>query len=516
MENNIRIWNITELECYTDELFKEIFLFLDNNCGTKLLDMNKSNYSILEKYVYDIAMFHLKRLQNSVNSENRENNISDNIVMKDNYFVEFWVKSKYQPSMLHVDCDEYLRKEQLEYNYPLLSSVTYLNDCNIPTIISNIDIDRYMYKEFVKDLKLFFSFPKKGKQITFDGKYYHGSANLADSFDIVKNEDRFIIAINLWDKKPNNVEYYNFNNNNNYNNFENDEQSSTMILNNKKILCLEEKELEENINLLIIPLDKDVMNYNLFENILYKRNENVFTEFASILKYNEKDDNHIIHNYKLFLDESIEQKKLESQLKTKYGNILEDMEELMNENKLIKYNNRFLQRFLHPKIYCPNVCSWIINECENYAKDNGGWTKKRHKNYPTTDLPVENVTSIASFVFESLKIITEKIRLSYGLNDDIKLDYMDLFIVKYKHDDQNFLEIHKDGSFLSFNILLSEISDFEGGGTYFDDGLIMKGEQGDLIIHTSKINHSGLPISKGTRYLLVGFLNINYNIHLVL
>ena len=138
---NVKILTLNELECYDNELFKEIDLNLDNNRGISLLDMNKSTYSILEKYVYDIAMFHIKRLQNC------ENNISDNEVLKENYYVEFWVKAKYETSTLHVDCDEYLRKNQLEYNYPVLSSVTYLNDSNIPTVITNIDMDRYMYKE---------------------------------------------------------------------------------------------------------------------------------------------------------------------------------------------------------------------------------------------------------------------------------------------------------------------------------------------------------------------------------
>lgn len=494
---SINIWNLSEFEYYTNELLKDIDLYWDNNRDTSLLDMDKSSYSTLEKYVYDIAMFHLKRLQNSESSESLDE-------IKDKYYVEFWVKNKYPTSVLHVDCDEYLKKKQLEYNYPLLSSVTYLNDSTIPTVITNIDMDRYMYKDFEKDLKLFFSFPKKGKQITFDGKYYHGSAFLEHDKAVSKNEDRYIIAVNLWNKKPTNVGYYN------YINFENDEQPSNMILNNKKIFFLEEKTLKENVNLSTINLDKDVINYKLFENILYKRNENFFTEFASILKYNEKDENHI-HNYKVFLDETIEQKKMESQLKTKSSNILEDIQELMNETNTIKYN-RFLQRFIYPKIYCPNVSSWIINECEKYAEQNGGWTKKRHESYPTTDLPVKDVPAVSEFVFESLKIITEKIKKSYGLNDDISLDYKDLFIVKYKHGDQNFLEIHKDGSFLSFNILLSQTTDFEGGGTYFDDGLIMNGKQGDLIIHMSKIDHSGLPITKGTRYLLVGFVNIQISI----
>ena len=248
---NINIWNLTELP-YMDELIKEINNYLHNE--TSLLDMNKSKYTVLEKYVHDIAMFHLKRLQKDCETDCEINN--------NTYFVEFWVKDKYQISTLHVDCDEFLKKEKLEYNYPLLSSVTYLNDSNVPTVITNIDMDRYMYKEFEKDLKLFFSFPKKGKQITFDGKYFHGSAFLEHDNDVGKNEDRYIIAVNLWNKKPTNVKYYN------YINFENDEQQSSMILNNKKMFFLEEKTLEESVNLSTINLDKDVMNYKLFENNL--------------------------------------------------------------------------------------------------------------------------------------------------------------------------------------------------------------------------------------------------------
>jgi len=489
---NINIWKLSE-QPYMDELIKEINNNLHNE--TSLLDMNKSKYSVLEKYVHDIAMFHLKRLQKDCETNNKT------------YFAEFWVKDKYKTPALHVDCDEVLKKEQLEYSYPLLSSVTYLNDSNIPTVITNIDMDRYMYKEFEKEVSMFFSFPKTGKQITFDGKYFHGSAFLEDEIDtdVGKNKDRYIIAINLWDKKPTNVDFYK------------NTRDELMYLhtndNNEPLIQLEFEELQESNNILTIGLDKDKMNYNLFENILYNPSECGFKIFDKIINHKETNSSSksAIHNYIVFLDETIEEKKLESQLKTKYGNILEDANELMHETKTIKYN-RFLQRFIYSKIYCPNVCTWLINECEKYAEKNGGWTKKRHDNYPTTDLPVENVTSIASFVFESLKIITEKITLSYGLNDDIKLDYIDLFIVKYKHDDQNFLEIHKDGSFLSFNILLSNCDDFEGGGTYFDDGLIMKGEQGDLIIHSSRINHSGLPITKGTRYLLVGFVNIHMSI----
>ena len=107
-----------------------------------------------------------------------------------------------------------------------------------------------------------------------------------------------------------------------------------------------------------------------------------------------------------------------------------------------------------------------------------------------------------------MKTVTNKIKTSYGLHDNMILNIQDLFIVKYEATSQNYLELHVDGSFLSFNVLLSNTKEFEGGGTYFDDGLTSYSEQGDMLIHSSKIKHSGLAITKGKRYLLVGFLNI--------
>jgi hypothetical protein len=214
-----------------------------------------------------------------------------------------------------------------------------------------------------------------------------------------------------------------------------------------------------------------------------------------------------IDSYKFIVDTQIEQQKLTNELKIKYGNIIDDFNEIMKPEFNIKYN-RFLQRFQYPKIYTPEMCSFIIGECEKYAHNNGGWTMKRHIKYPTTDLPVEKIPSIFGLVLETLKPIITNIKNSYGLHDEMNLQISDLFVVKYKEDSQNYLEMHCDESLLSFNILLSDKTDFEGGGTYFDDGLIVKLEQGSVVVHSSKIKHAGLPITKGTRYILVGFVNI--------
>jgi predicted 2-oxoglutarate/Fe(II)-dependent dioxygenase YbiX len=77
---------------------------------------------------------------------------------------------------------------------------------------------------------------------------------------------------------------------------------------------------------------------------------------------------------------------------------------------------------------------------------------------------------------------------------------------------QNELELHKDGSFLSVNILLSNPSDFEGGGTFFNDNTISSLEQGDVLVHSGNVMHSGVKIQKGTRYILVAFVSIIVNL----
>ena len=174
----------------------------------------------------------------------------------------------------------------------------------------------------------------------------------------------------------------------------------------------------------------------------------------------------------------------------------------------IASDNRFLQRFILNNIYSKDTCKWIINESEIYAKENGGWTTNRHEKYPTTDIPIEKIKPIFKYVLGSLDNIINKIYKYYCLPKSINLDIVDLFIVKYEESSQNKLEIHTDGSFITFSIMLSSINDYEGGGTEFSDGIKVFLDQGDVLIHSGFVKHSGLEVTKGTRYILVGFTSI--------
>jgi hypothetical protein len=164
-------------------------------------------------------------------------------------------------------------------------------------------------------------------------------------------------------------------------------------------------------------------------------------------------------------------------------------------------------------LFSKNVCEWIIFESEEYAKKNGGWMTRRHENYPTTDIPIEKIKNIFNFVLFSFSDIFNKIKKSYCFTEEVSFNIKDLFVVKYNEEIQNKLDLHHDGSFLSINILLSDPKDFEGGGTYFNDGLTVFLEQGDLLVHSGKVKHSGLPVTKGTRYIMVAFVVIDVRLN---
>jgi len=367
-------------------------------------------------------------------------------------------------------------------------------------------LECYKYKEFEQQTEVVLSIPVRNKQITFDGHFYHGSTMLSEvDADANRSDDRYILAINLWNKKPIDVEYY-----------VPDADAGTgtgtgtMFQNDVSLITLSAT-TEPNIG--SINVSNDVINYNLFNDILYNKKKEVcyvFNELIHKYRLDNNAENNIenITTFKFSLDDSIKEKQKQVELKNKYGDIMDDFKAIMDKTIDLKYN-RFLQRFTYPNTYSCDMCNYIVGECERYAKHNGGWTVDRHTSYPTTDLPVDKIPSIFGLILETLKTITGRVSASYGLDDKMVINVKDLFVVKYSADAQNQLEMHCDGSFLSFNILLNDISEFEGGGTYFDDGLTCRLNKGEMLLHSSQIKHCGLPITKGKRYLLVGFLDID-------
>ena len=118
---------------------------------------------------------------------------------------------------------------------------------------------------------------------------------------------------------------------------------------------------------------------------------------------------------------------------------------------------------------------------------------------------METVFKYCAFAFKNL---FKQIFKSYCIPEKYTVNVVDMFIVKYEVDAQKSLNIHKDGTHLSFNIMLSDINDYQGGGTYFEDGLTSYLNRGDVLVHSGHINHGSHDITKGSRYVLVVFFNI--------
>ena len=147
-----------------------------------------------------------------------------------------------------------------------------------------------------------------------------------------------------------------------------------------------------------------------------------------------------------------------------------------------------------------------------------GWRKDRHEQYPTTDLNVvtdpfsgEDREWLAGILDARLVPLIERV---YGI-PPASIRANDMFVVRYDpggDGGQPALGKHTDSSHVSFNVLLNDA--FEGGGTRYHDRV--KGEHvdvrpvpGEVLLNNACVHHEGLPTTAGTRYILVGFLNVD-------
>jgi hypothetical protein len=133
--------------------------------------------------------------------------------------------------------------------------------------------------------------------------------------------------------------------------------------------------------------------------------------------------------------------------------------------------------------------------------------------FPTRDLPVSLFTDskLVEEVYGAIKeTMIPAIATLFQLSvEDIPIK--DVFIVKYEGDTEyRGLAQHTDNSAFSFNALLSDPKQFSGGGTNFEfignSSTALSPSKGSALLHRGALKHSGIPITSGVRYILVGFL----------
>eukprot|EP01134_Creolimax_fragrantissima_P001186 CFRG1186T1 len=163
----------------------------------------------------------------------------------------------------------------------------------------------------------------------------------------------------------------------------------------------------------------------------------------------------------------------------------------------------------------------VLDACEDFAKERGGWGTVRHCSVPTTDVAVEDIpvlrpwlrslmsNRLSPMLCECFPCLADGTDLGPNGN---RVRIHDAFVVRYDECDKSLsLPTHSDTSSLSFTIALSESSDYVGGGTWFEalGQRVVDAPAGHAVGFAGPLRHAGHPITKGTRTILVLFCYVD-------
>lgn len=164
------------------------------------------------------------------------------------------------------------------------------------------------------------------------------------------------------------------------------------------------------------------------------------------------------------------------------------------------------------QIFNKTFCDEIIET----ANKKGSWSKGGEKyydnrlggqeNHPTQDIHLNEIglQDMWKWIVDTYisKLVWNKYNFSYK-NINIS------FVVKYDMSGQRELKNHHDSSTFTVNLCLN--NEFEGSGCHFikDDFTCINKDIGSIILHPGKLTHyhRALPLTGGTRYIMVSFIN---------
>lgn len=158
-------------------------------------------------------------------------------------------------------------------------------------------------------------------------------------------------------------------------------------------------------------------------------------------------------------------------------------------------------------LFTPSACKGIIEA----AEADGRWTTKRHAFYPTTDMLASNLGGLGEIMSCIIKnYVHVMIQQMTNWKRDVSTLRHETFIVKYTPEAQNHLALHHDSS--AYSVVVGLNDGFEGGGTFFKkQNMLLKPPVGTAVVHPGLFTHEhgARPISSGTRYVIVSFVNFD-------
>jgi ankyrin repeat protein len=165
-------------------------------------------------------------------------------------------------------------------------------------------------------------------------------------------------------------------------------------------------------------------------------------------------------------------------------------------------------------VYSHKECERILRDVKRHTSEHG-WTSQRHRGHAsTTDIQCSEIETLNTYVRQTLR---KRLFPELARRHEFELSsfsFRDLFFVKYSASEkdgssgQRGVGIHRDGSIVSFNVLLNSSDEFTGGGTYIEaTDTVHTINRGDCFVHSGKVRHGGETITSGMRFILVGFLD---------
>uniref|UniRef100_A0A9J8AR13 procollagen-lysine 5-dioxygenase n=1 Tax=Cyprinus carpio carpio TaxID=630221 RepID=A0A9J8AR13_CYPCA len=174
-----------------------------------------------------------------------------------------------------------------------------------------------------------------------------------------------------------------------------------------------------------------------------------------------------------------------------------------------------------PDVYWfPAFSDRMCDELVETMEDFGGWSGGKHnderlsggyENVPTVDIHMNQIQfekEWLKFLKDYIAPVTEKLYPGYYPRAQAVMN----FVVRYRPDEQPSLRPHHDSSTFTINIALNRKNiDYEGGGCRFlrYDCKVESPRKGWSFMHPGRLTHyhEGLPVTRGTRYIMVSFVD---------
>lgn len=191
-----------------------------------------------------------------------------------------------------------------------------------------------------------------------------------------------------------------------------------------------------------------------------------------------------------------------------------------NYSKIFEDDKSFVEQPCPDVYWFPAFSEKMCDHLVETMEDNGGWSGGSHKderlaggyeNVPTVDIHMNQIgfeKEWLKFLKEYIVPVTEKLYPGYYPKAQAIMN----FVVRYRPDEQPSLRPHHDSSTFTINIALnSKGIDYEGGGCRFlrYDCKVESPRKGWSFMHPGRLTHyhEGLPTTRGTRYIMVSFVD---------